>query len=289
MRLISQTIFSVWIPLCLFIVALPGYIMADKKCVGAEIWSDKTEYLPYERINIGFTITNLSANPLATAFGGIGECFYIEDQGGTKYETSLSGYYLNYDTLIPGESFTGSQKIDSRYEIRQPGTYTCALVMPKNFFSPQCPGTVRSNIIEFTIMEPDGLAAKVYERYVQTYNMYWGNDKSLQIRELVYRKFLNLAREFPNSVYAPQSLKFALFGHYTDNHSGVAADGMDFLENCEDIPDVLIDIAIEAVVANYKTLRDKSAAIESMNLLIQNYPGTRISERAEYWLKNIKE
>ncbi|MGB2989580.1 MAG: tetratricopeptide repeat protein [Candidatus Zixiibacteriota bacterium] len=244
-----------------------------------KIHSDKTEYLTREPISVRYEVKNISDSTICFAFDNVKEFFNIKDQQERGYANIEHGdYFICPDTIHPNEVFKGSEGIDSRYRIFQPGEYTCFL----DFF------VCKSNILKIKVKNPTGDERKALDLYLEAQKLHWCKDKNPKKWEQAFYKYLELADKYPKSVYAPMSLYTALFkAHVIKDKNKVISVCKKLIENYPDF--YYIDDTFYNLVGNYKVLEDKAGAIEYMKELIKKYPNTKISERAEYWLERIKD
>jgi len=244
-----------------------------------KIHSDKAEYLTREPIIVHYEVKNVSDSAICFAFDNVKEFFNIKDQLGRGYANIEHGdYFICPDTIHPNEVFKGSEDIDFRYRIIQPGEYTCFI----EFFG------CKSNILKIKVKEPTGDEKEALDLFREAEKLSWCKDKDPQKWEKAFYKYSGLVKKYPKSVYAPLALRSALL----DAH--VIKDKNEVISVCkkliEDYPDsYYMGVAFLYLVENYKTLEDKARAIEYMKELIRKYPNTKISERAEYWLGKIEK
>jgi tetratricopeptide (TPR) repeat protein len=257
-----------------------------------EIWSDKIEYLTREPISVHYKVKNVGDKPVIMIFHALKGYFKIKDQQGREYPNMFSfSYAFISDSLKPNESFEGSEGIDARYGIRQPGEYTCYLETPKWVNTP----VTKSNEIKIKVKDPEGEEKKALELYLEAEKLKYGKDeqgrKDLKKRELGFLKYQELVKKYPNSIYAPLSLKAAIGVYF---YSRDLAERRKTIPLCskliEDYPD-FYDFAgtFTDLVHTYEILKDKAGAINTMKELIKKHPNTKISERAEYWLEKIEK
>jgi tetratricopeptide (TPR) repeat protein len=244
-----------------------------------KIRGDKREYLTREPIIVHYEVKNISDSAICFAFDNVKEFFNIKDQLGRGYANIDHGdYFICPDTIHPNEVFSGSEGIDFRYRIIQPGEYTCFV----DFFG------CKSNILKIMVKDPTGDEKKALNLYLEAHELHWCKDKDPKKWEGAFYKYLELAERYPKSVYAPMSLYTALFKAH------VIKDKNKIISVCkkliEDYPNFYyIDDTFYNLVGNYKVLEDKAGAVDYMKELIKKHPNTKISERAEYWLEKIEK
>jgi hypothetical protein len=243
------------------------------------IWTTKDVYLALEPVVVGFEVKNVGDTNF-TIHGdldAVKQFFHITNDKGKNYHNTLLVSYFGTSSLQPGESYKDSEEIGSRYGVTGPGIYTCFLEVQHH----------KSNILKFKIIEPEGDEKKALDLYLEADRLHWCNDKDPVKFKRAFYKFLELAEKYPNSVYAPQALRWALFGHRFKDKRIVVSECKRLIEKYPDSP--LLDITIEGLAANYKALEDKRGAEEYMNHLIGKYPNSNISERAKNWLRKIEK
>jgi tetratricopeptide (TPR) repeat protein len=244
-----------------------------------QIHSQKIEYLTREPISVSYEVKNISDSTICFAFDNVKEFFNIKDQLGTGYANIEHGdYFICPDSIHPNDVFSGSECIDSRYRILKPGEYTCFL----DFFG------CKSNVLKIKVKDPKGDEKKALDLYLQAQKLHWCEDRDPQKWEQAFYKYLELAEKYPKSVYAPLSLYTALFKAHVIKDKNIVISACKKL--IEDYPEFYyIDDTFYNLAGIFKVLEDKEGAIEYMKELIKKYHNTKISERAEYWLKKIEE
>lgn len=244
-----------------------------------KVQSDKREYLTREPIIAHYQVENISDSTICFAFDNVKEFFNIKDQLGTGYANIEHGdYFICPDSIHPNEVFSGSERIDFRYRIVQPGEYTCFI----NFSG------CKSNILKIKVKDPLGNEKKALDLYLEANKLHWCKDKDPQKWEQAFYKYLELAQKYPNSVYSPISLYNALFKAHVIQDKNVVIRVCKKL--IDDYPEFhYIDDVFYNLVGVYKVLEDKAGATQYMKQLIKDYPDTKISERAEYWLEKIEK
>ncbi|MGB8658201.1 MAG: hypothetical protein WCE90_10530 [Candidatus Zixiibacteriota bacterium] len=244
-----------------------------------KIHSDKTEYLTREPISVRYEVKNISDSAICFTFDNVREFFNIKDQMGRGYANIETGDYITCpDTIHPDEVFKGSECIDSRYRISQPGEYTCFIDF----------SGCKSNVVKIKVKEPVGDEKKALGLYLEAQKLHWCKDRDPKKWEQAFYKYLELADKYPISVYAPISLYTALF------KANVIKDKTIVISVCkkliENYPEFYyIDDTFYNLVGNYKALEYKASAMEYMKELIKKHPNTKISDRAEYWLTQIQK
>jgi hypothetical protein len=260
-------------------------------CLDARIWTDKDEFLSYEPIVIHYEITNNTPGPIVTTFIAYGEYFNILDQEGRRCQNTLSGCYLfGADTIGPGASYTANEQVRSRYNVNLPGAYTCYMELPKGNSFPECSEIVKSNELTLTVVEPKGEERTAFEMYRYADSLHWTYKSPKQkkaIREKAFYLYLDLVKKYPRSVYAPVALYSAIvMGNVPDDRLTLINACHTMIEEYPESPYLVWTFS--DLCDYYKALEDKTGAIEYMEYLLKEYPDSKISDRAEYWLAKIK-
>jgi hypothetical protein len=264
---------------------------AGDGCLRIKIWADKQEYLLYEPISIKYEVYNTLETKLVTSFQTFDEFFNIRDNSGRSYPNLLISQYMMSDTLAPGGYFKGSEGIDSRYRIYNPGYYECIMDVPKTAIIPNCRDNPKSNLIEFSIKEPVGDERNALRMYLKADSLHWnttetGLDKKAR-RKIAFDAYVDLADTYPSSVYAPRAIYMAiLLNNSVDDKAAI-------VDLCKKIIERYSDSHFLADGFYYfakmqKLLKDQTGSAEYMEYLIKKYPDSKISDRAEYWLAKIK-
>lgn len=257
-----------------------------------EIWSDKTEYLIREPISVHYKVKNIADEPVIMIFHALKGYFKIKDQQGREYPNTASfSYAFISDSLKPNEVFQGSEGIDARYGIVNPGEYTCYLESPKWGNTP----SAKSNEITIKVKVPKGDEKKALDMLLEAERLKYARDKDgrkdLKKRELAFLKYQALVDQYPNSIYAPLALQSAIgIYRYSENGEEMRKVIPVCLQIIENYPDSYsFGDAFCDLVDVYEILKDREGAIKTMKELIEKHPNTKISERAEYWLKQIEK
>jgi tetratricopeptide (TPR) repeat protein len=265
-------------------------------CLDIRIWSDKYEYLTREPILVDYEVKNISDTPVRTIFDLFNEHFNIKDQDGRGYSNLMLGSYASFsDTLKPGESYKGGLAIDGRYQIVSQGEYICYMEIPKDLLLPFCSEKSKSNPIKIKVKDPEGTEKKALELYLEAGKLKYARNKQgrkdLQKRELGFLKYQELVGKYPNSIYAPLALRAAIGVYLLSQDSNERRKIIPLcIKLIEDYPDFYDFVGtFTDLVDTYKILKDKEGAIRTMKELIEKHPNTKISERAEYWLKQVEK
>jgi len=278
--------FLISIPILLVLVSYPILSTSSgADLIQIRIWTEKNEYLTREPIIVNYAVKNIADRTVRLNFLALSMYFDIKDQDGKGYANKL---YLSFgfaypDSLEPGESYESGENITDGYGVVFPGEYTCVLNNP----SPEA----KSNIITIKVKDAKGDEKKALNLYLEAEKLKYTKDKDPKKRELGFLKYQELADKYPRSVYAPLSLASA---------RGVYRYSINLEERSKIIPvckrlieqypkSLYFMSAFTSLVEVYEILKDKEGAIKTMKELIEKHPNTKISERAEYWLKQIEK
>jgi len=268
---------------------LQNIIASDQ--IQIKIWTDKKLYLTREPLFVHLEVENISDSTICLNCDQLTHYFRITDQKGKIYSCYvITESWGCGDTLEPREKCHYAGDIAGGYGILDDhsksfsnyfpaGEYTFFIEMPKSSFSPR----TKSNTLKIKVDEPKGDEKKAMELFIKADTLH-GSKR----REGAFSTYLMLGEKYPNSVYAPHSLRLALL------FSDVIKDNKKMISMCkkliEDYPDShYMGVAFLYLVENYKTVEDKAGAIEYMKELIKKHPNTKVSERAEYWLEKIEK
>lgn len=243
------------------------------------IWTDKDTFLVKEPILVNYEIKNITDSAICFTFDNVKEFFNIKDQLGKGYSNNETGdYIICPDTIHPNEALKGNEDIDSRYNITEPGEYTCF-----NDFS-----GCKSNVVKIKVKNPVGDEKKALDIYLEAQKLHWCKDKDPKKWEQAFYKYLQLADQYPKSVYAPMSLYTALLkAHVIEDKGIVIAVCKNLIEKYPESN--YVDYTFLDLIENYKILGDKVGAMDYLKELIKRYPNTRTSKGAEYWLEKIEK
>lgn len=270
-----------------------------------EIWADKTEYLVGESISVEYRIKNTSDTTIGMNIENIGSYLDVKDEQGqslTKGEGYPSPEWLlhisyNYpDLLEPGEEHKGSINLADVYGLIYAGEYTCYLRNPYCTREHVLVLTeATSNTIDINVKNPSGEEKEALDMFLEVERIRTDLDNkdtsALKATTTSFLKYQEVANTYPFSLYAPWSLKAAI-DLYLDSKD--LNERRKIIPLCkrliEDYPDFHYFARTFAdLVGTYEILKDKEGAITTMEELIKKHPNSRISERAEYWLKKIDE
>jgi tetratricopeptide (TPR) repeat protein len=274
----------------LFCVSFASWCYASDH-LEIKIWTDKNEYLIKEPIFVNYEVKNTTDSTVALNFRGLKEYFVIKDQDNRTFGNRLTSFYavLNPNSLKPNASYSDREEISDRYGMTEPGEYSCYIQLPPATFSPS-PET-KSNLIKIKVKAPEGKEKQALNLFLEAEKLKWTPDKDSEKRALGFSKYLELVDKFSTSVYAPKALRSA-WGVYI--YSKDSEERRKIIPVCkkliENYPDSYYFIlAFTEIVDTYKILKDKEGAIKTIKELIEKHPNTKISERAEYWLKQIEK
>jgi tetratricopeptide (TPR) repeat protein len=281
--------------LLIFTFVLCLFFIKSARCTGhvqIKIWSDKTEFLTREPISIRYEVKNVGNSPAVMIFHALKGYFKIKDKRGKVYPNTLSfSYGFACDTLKPNEIFEGSEGIDSRYGIVQPGEYICYLESPKWGDTP----SAKSNEIKIKVKDSEGEEKKALDMFLEAEKLKYarGKDgkKDLKKRDVGFQKYQELVDKYPNSIYAPQALQAAIgIYKYSVNMEEMRKVIQLCLRLIENYPDSYSfgDVSCD-LIDIYKALKDKQGAIKTLKELIQKHPNSKISAEAEIRLKQIEK
>lgn len=251
------------------------------------VWTDKDEYIPREPIIVHYEVQNIADRIVRLDFWALNKYFNIKDQEGKRYATQLivSSDVEYPDSLRPGESYRNSKNITDSYGVISSGEYTCFLNNP----SPQA----KSNIIKIEVKEPEGKEKEALNLLLEAQNLA-SVDTNLGYphpgkEELAVMKCQQIVDRYPNRVYAPMGLLTAIEirARWYEQRKRVIPMCVRLIERYPDY--YYWSKGFSHLVEAYESLRDKEGAINTLNELIEKHPNTKISERAQYWLKKIEE
>jgi len=279
--------------LIVLFVFLP--LQASEK-IQIRIWTDKNEYLVREPIIVNYSIKNISDKIIKMTFLDSPFQFKITDQNGITYP-SIGSILVGIpyrDSLIPTEEYKNSANITDGYAMINAGEYTCYFENPqgpKDYISPGG----RSNIIRVKVKEPTGEEKKALDMFLDAGTVETNEEESPRRcpkrGEAEFLKYQALVRQYPNSVYAPLALREAIWIYFyskdLNKRRKIIPMSIKLIEDYPDFSDFVATFT--ELVGTYEILKDKEGAIQTMKELIEKYPNTRISERAEYWLEKIEK
>jgi hypothetical protein len=281
MQLNSLTLVKVLLGVITLLVNLCSNQEANGLCpFEITISSDKAEYFVLEPVFVRYQIKNTSDTAACLVLDRAKESFDIKDQEGRGYHnTELGECLFCPDTLQPNQVIDGWEDIRERYRVDHAGSYVCF----NNFCG------CSSNVLNIQVVQPTGEERKALSLFEGACRLYWscGDKESEKSQEAFYR-CLETAGRFPRSVYAPVALRLALARGYAIRDKLVVIGVAEKL--IEEYPaSPYLDVGFLYLIDNYKLSHDKAGATEYMKELIQRYPDTEISDRAEYWLQKIQE
>jgi hypothetical protein len=267
------------------------------------IWSDKPEYLLAEPIVLRYRMKNVGDEVIWVNLGEIGCYLDLQDKHGHAFPKKKSYaipsvYSFSYpDSLIPGEEAEGWVNLQDIYGTISAGEYTCFLHNPHGRVQKALilPSKRTSDTTEIAVKNPAGEERCALDVFLEAVRLSSPADNedtsSWAVSELSFSKYQELVNSYPNSVYAPLSLRAAI-GAYAGSHLITQRRKVILLciRLIEDYPDSHDWAQTFTDLVNiYRILKDKDGAINTMQELIEKHPGTKISERAEYWLGKIQD
>ena len=275
----------------LFAVLLtPPFCHGAQKVV-LDIWTEKDTFLAHEPIFVYFQIRNEGDSTVYFNSYKMTEHLVITDSQGRGYATRLRGTDLGVDALSPGQAQKLSVDVCSRYGVQEVGKYSCHL--RTHLYSVLNPTLLKSNAIEFEVVEPTGEEEKALHLFLEAEKLIWARSEAggpdLAKREVSFLKYQELADKYPKSVYAPKALRAAIgaYLHFRGHRRRVI---LVCLRLIEEYPNSYYwGSGFSHLIGIYEVEKDKAGAMKTMQELIDKHPNTKISERAEYWLEKIEK
>jgi tetratricopeptide (TPR) repeat protein len=275
--------------LVLLILLTPMSTQSSVK-LRVEIWANKMEYLPREPIMVYYAIENVGDQAVDVNRYSVEGCFRIEDEQGVQYPIGILAVCLAFapKPLKPNDKLEGCRGLDGFLE---PGKYIVYL---------RCPNwtdeiVTKSNKLELIVKEPEGEEKEALKMFIEAGTVESAekeNQGRCPKRGLAeFLKYQEVVERYPNSVYAPLALRAAVsiyfYSQNLEERRQVIPLFLKLIENYPDFYD--FQGTISGLVGTYEILKDKEGAITTMQEFIEEHPNTKISERAEYWLKKIEE
>ncbi|HVP36492.1 MAG TPA: hypothetical protein VMT04_05800, partial [Terriglobales bacterium] len=173
-----------------------------------KISSDKEEYLTREDVFVRYEVKNMTDSTIWLALSDVNESFSIlDDSGRERVNNAVSILYtFRPDTLKPRQTLHGGQEIANRFQISEPGEYTCYVHF----------GGSNSNVLRILVKAPSGDEKKALNMLLEADKLAWSKDKKhggldSEKAELGFLEYQELGDKYPNNVYAPQALASALW------------------------------------------------------------------------------
>ena len=154
--------------------------------------------------------------------------------------------------------------------------------MPRFSVSPE----TRSNPLEVAIEQPRGYEKEAARILIQADGLLANRNY-----EEASEKYSELAHRYPNSVYAPVSLRTAAIMYSSSTR---LEERRKVIRLCETLIDNYprhhyVQSCLALLCGTYRMLKDKEGVLRTLTELIQNHPNTQIAERGQYWLEKIEE
>lgn len=287
--------------LSLLNVGVTGVLLALLACAFCEaaekaairIWTEKDTFLAHEPIFVYSEIRNEGDSTVYFNSYKMTEHLVITDSQGRGYATRLRGTDLGVDALSPGQAQKLSVDVCSRYGVQEVGKYGCHL--RTHLYSVLNPTFLKSNTIEFKVLDPKGEEKKALHLFLEAEKLAWARSEAggpdLSKEELAFLKYQELVDRYPKSVYAPKALNAAVGVYF---YSRDLEQRRRVVPVCirliEEYPDsYYFQLAFTELLHTYEMLKDKEGAKKKMRYLIDKHPNSNISQEAERRLEKIEK
>lgn len=280
----------------LFIILAVPFLFTSSEAgerLKIEIWIDKDEFLTHEPVVVHYEVANVGDSMAYLNFQMIEEDFVTEDEDGNRYRSHIRGTYGGGQPFAPGETHRGNLDIGGRYGVIGVGQYTCH-VHSYPFFCSDAE-YLNSDTIEFEVVKPRGEEEKALHLFLEAEKLAWARSEAggpdLSKEEPAFLKYQELVDRHPKSVYAPKALDAAagvyFYSHNLEQRRRIIPVCIRLIEEYPD--SYYFILAFTKLVHTYEILKDKEGAIKTMQNLIKEHPGTRISQEAERRLKKVEK
>jgi len=280
------------VSLSLFSVILLASVFCEAaEKVAIRIWTEKDTFLAHEPIFVYFQIRNEGDSTVYFNSYKMTEHLVITDSQGRGYATRIKGTDLGVDALSPGQAQKLSVDVCSRYGVQEVGKYSCHL--RTHLYSVLNPTLLKSNAIEFEVVEPTGEEEKALHLFLEAEKLVWARSAAggpdLGKRDVGFFKYQELADKYPKSVYAPKALRAAIgaYLHLREHRRRVIPVCLRLIEEYPN--SYYWGSGFSHLIGIYEVEKDKAGAMKTIQELIHKHPNTKISERAEYSLEKIEK
>lgn len=137
--------------------------------------------------------------------------------------------------------------------------------------------TIRSNVVDFEIVEPQGTEREVHEKLLQAGRLEWEMSQESDVYLNIYQIHKEIVTQYPNSVYAINS--YAHFHYFSARKAGHQLD-------LEKQLALFHDRTYAYSVLSNNTLERKQALLLHVQT---NYPGSKANRYLENQISGMKE
>jgi hypothetical protein len=251
-----------------------------------EVQLSKTIFFAREPIWILISYTNVSPEPQKN-YAASHHRLVLQDSSGTRYKTSIHPEYWGSLTLAPNETSWYEFDILQYYGIRE-RKFRGRRYLPAGHYTVyDAQGKYKSNILEFDVIDPEGIELKAMRLLKQGYNL-----RIEKKGQEAVQKFREIVERYPESVYAPTAIYAEISTYQISLEDADKAQERRY-ELIEKYPASGSARARVAGVAwyhiNKKGIRGKADACEALLDLIQTYPDSRIADRAKSEIQSIEK
>jgi hypothetical protein len=283
--------YTIIISICVILLIL-GILLFENKIattkendskVSLEISPEFPTYLKLQTVNVKIAIKNNSdvdylLNQSFSVYGNVD--LAIEKPDGTLYEykvTDRGGTYPTPIVVKPGETYESYGELSNyMYELNQAtGTYSIK-------------GTYQDLIskpVTFQVVEPNGTEKKVYDQVYEIRKNFLNATEKVQN---IHAASLQLAQEYPQSVYAPQLYMTAFVTKPQTDESMMTSLVDKYFENNANSYHSQTVVAIYGTYLQRQQL-DAITVEDKLSTIATKYSGTKAEFFINRFLNTIKK
>lgn len=254
----------------------------ESSSIEIRVSSFNKSYTPHEQVIIEFSLkNNTNVVQLIPPIGSLSEKFLILNDSGEPVHQQMYSTYVGYDSLMPNEVMELKADVSLPFNLTKPGKYICQL----HIYG------YNSNQIELNITEPTGIARKAWELFKKAQLLDYGpSGQNNENYITAYSTYLDVVEKYPETIYAPLSLRRAFFIYKLADRKTVQDKAKDYIE--AGVNGELLELCLEAIVATSIKMNEREGGVEYLQKLINKHNGSIIGQRALFWqskLQNVSQ
>ncbi len=245
--------------------------------------TEKDTFYTGEPIAVEIKCINTSAKALPFSASDFTGNLTILDERDNQYKCHYSVETTGTSDFFPGDTIITYSLISNDYGlVPEPNGEGC-YGLPEGKYRVSlalncCSISLKSNTIQIRVIPPVGKEKKAYELLKKGMGLFFHSGKE-NFKDL----FLDLAANYPESMYAPLALNQAALGG-GKNAKNIYKKIIDNYPNS-----FMVRSAIAALEHKYIVTKNKAGVEKLYREIMRNHPGTFAAKIAKRWLNRMKK
>lgn len=270
----------------LILILLTSSTTFAKSYISAKIISQKTVYLVGEPIYIKTKILNDTDEVIFYNSYAPAKYLKISDQNNKQLKLNIKSSSESEIHIFPADSIIYFSEITMLFgrikvtnEKNHHGFPTGEYIV--KFLMEQEDVHIESNTLRITVIEPIPEEVEAFKLYTEAWiNSFNQKNARLGIEESK-NIFILLVEKYPESVYAPSAIRFARNRDFSNQHFYNERMIKEYPNSIESW------FAINSIISDYQSNKDKIGAENYLRSIIADFPGTFAAKDARKRLEEI--